>query len=82
MHGNWKMSGMADRDQAFDQNLTVVYSQWVTEKEKGGFQNGEPKEVIVHDELLLKNRKHFFNIRNQNNQRNTEIQNVSYTLIL
>jgi len=54
----------------------------VTEKEKREFQNGETKEVIVHDELLLKNMKHFFNIRNQNNQRNTEIQNVSYTLIL
>jgi hypothetical protein len=31
----------------FDQNLPVVYSQWVSEKEKRGFQNGEPKEVIV-----------------------------------
>jgi hypothetical protein len=50
-------------------------------KKKREFHNGEPKKVIVHDELLLKNRKNFFNIRNQNNQSNTEIQNGSYTLI-
>ena len=31
----------------FDQNLPVVYSQWVSEKEKREFQNGETKEVIV-----------------------------------
>jgi hypothetical protein len=31
----------------FDQTLPVVYSQWVSEKEKREFQNGETKEVIV-----------------------------------
>jgi hypothetical protein len=31
----------------FDHNLPVVYSQWVSEKEKREFQNGETKEVIV-----------------------------------
>jgi hypothetical protein len=31
----------------FDHNLPVVYSQWVSEKEKREFQNGETKEVMV-----------------------------------
>jgi hypothetical protein len=84
----------------FDQNLPVVYSQWVSEKEKREFQNRNQRShchqkkrggdqfmdllVRVHNELWLKYRKYFFNIRNQFNQyrttrENTDIHRMFYT---
>jgi hypothetical protein len=84
----------------FDQNLPVVYSQWVSEKEKREFQNRNQRShchqkkrggdqfmdllVRVHNELWLKYRKYFFNIRNQFNhyrttRENTDIHRMFYT---
>jgi hypothetical protein len=76
----------------FDHNLPVVYSQWVSEKEKREFQNRNQRShchqkkrggdqfmdllVRVHNGLWLKYRKYFFNIRNQFNHYRTTRENT------
>jgi tRNA uridine 5-carbamoylmethylation protein Kti12 len=79
----------------FDQNLPVVYSQWVSEKEKREFQNRNQRShchqkkrggdqfmdllARVHNELWLKYRKHFFNIKNQFNHYRTTRETLTST---
>jgi hypothetical protein len=79
----------------FDQNLPVVYSQWISEKEKREFQNRNQRShchqkkrggdqfmdllVRVHNELWLKYRKHFFNIKNQFNHYRTTRETLTST---